>query len=65
MRKIKIEIETQNSAFENNECTEIARILLKLAKYIDAEHAQDLARASPITLFDVDGNRVGHVKIFS
>jgi hypothetical protein len=59
MRKITIEIKTENDAFQDNECGETARILRDLARYIEVEHAQDLENASPVRLFDRNGNRVG------
>jgi hypothetical protein len=53
--KIRIEIATDNAAFADAPSTEVARILRKLAD----QYEQNMAIDFGVTLFDVNGNRVG------
>lgn len=56
--RLEIKIDCDNAAFEVREA-ELARILRKLAD--DIESGDDLAC---VTLFDVNGNRVGNAQLF-
>ena len=54
MKKLTIEINTENAAFDPDPGNELSRILCKLSVNIDS-----LAVGSPLRLFDIDGHAVG------
>ncbi len=56
MEKIIIEIETKNSAFDDN-VTEVHRILELLTEYASYHILED------VSLHDINGNTCGSVKI--
>lgn len=58
---IRIEIETDNAAFEDAPSCEVARILRALAKEMEESMplTSDGVFRTPITLRDVNGNCVG------
>lgn len=57
MERIKIQIETGNSAFEDEPASEIARILRGAATRIE------LGYTDGFPLFDINGNRCGYLHI--
>ena len=57
---IEIQLYTNNAAFEDNQGTEAARILRKIADSMDGWQEIDNDLAHP--LHDYNGNRVGHIK---
>ena len=59
MAKFKIEIDLGNAAFEDSPMVEVSRILGHLAK--ELKDCDTLA--SPLALYDINGNRVGEAKI--
>ena len=57
MATLTITIDTGNAAFADDACTEVARILHKLAaKY------EDVSLDNTIVLHDINGNPVGKAK---
>ena len=56
--KVKIEIKTDNAAFEDYTGSEVARILRELADNVDGE-----SRITPQPLKDSNGNTVGKVEV--
>lgn len=56
MKKVTIEIEVVNSAFKDGMSYELSRILGELAKELEYGHL-------PRFLSDINGNKVGEVKI--
>ena len=56
MKRIKIDIRTENAAFTDDPEVEVSRILVKLANNLHLVH--DGGR-----VFDMNGNSVGIVKI--
>ena len=58
MATFSLKIETDNAAFENDTGREIARILWKLARYIENEPLRGLDHNSG-KLHDINGNTVG------
>jgi len=59
---IKVEINTDNAAFEDNESQETARILRSLAERIDGHPHFSPGHCQPLR--DYNGNEVGHFDIF-
>jgi hypothetical protein len=59
---IRIEIETENAAFEGSACPEVARILEMLAKCIGDEYDR-LTEFDGMALLDFNGNTVGKVTV--
>lgn len=57
--KLKIEIETDNDAFEPNGGSEAARILRDVADRIDGADVCDIG----FSVRDINGNRVGKVSV--
>ena len=60
--KIVIEIRMNNSAFENENGNELARILNGLASRVDEKTLQE---GDGKLLFDINGNRVGHWEVIN
>lgn len=56
MKKLIIEINTTNDAFEENRGAELARIFRELADKVEAGTV-------PYRLRDVNGNRIGQIEI--
>lgn len=52
---VTIKIETDNAAFAEDMCSEVARILRELSESFDAGMI-------PYGVFDINGNKVGTVK---
>jgi len=61
MRCVKIIIETENDAFQPEPNDELSRILRDLAKNI----ATKRTLAEPITIRDINGNKVGRLRIMA
>ncbi len=56
MKRIRIEIKTENAAFGDDPDIEVARILVRLARDFEV-------RGEPGPVMDYNGNKVGTVKI--
>lgn len=61
MTTFTLTINCDNTAFEDNQGSEIARILCRLAEHVDGRSA-DVGRGSG-AVFDANGNRVGEWRI--
>ena len=59
---IKVEINTDNAAFEDNESQETARILRSLAERIDGHPHFNPGHCQPFRVYN--GKEVGHFDIF-
>jgi len=58
---IKIEIDTDNAAFKDDGCTEVARILREFADKIDG---RELPKSQEtFGLYDINGNSVGSASL--
>lgn len=60
--KIELELHLDNAAFEENRPEETARILRRLADYIEG-YWGDFRYNEGIGLMDINGNRVGHATL--
>jgi hypothetical protein len=60
--RITVTIETGNAAFDENESGEVARIL-RVAAAIVIEAGYPLDRADGSKLHDINGNKVGKIKV--
>ena len=60
---VKIEIETDNAAFEDNISQEVARILRALCDRIDGHPNFSEGHCQPLK--DINGNTVGHIDLFA
>jgi len=59
MRKLHVEIEMVNAAFSRTECTEVGRILAKVAADLDYGNMPSPGVSN--YLFDANGNKIGRV----
>ena len=60
MAGLRVFILTDNAAFEDDWCSEAARILREAARRVEAREVVD--EAWPVNLRDVNGNRCGTVR---
>jgi hypothetical protein len=59
---ISIKVKTDNAAFEDSPCAEVARILRDLADKLENFAPRGGLPKEPCNLRDINGNTVGHIK---
>ena len=58
--RVKIEVTMDNAAFESDPGIELGRILRQAVRMMENEGVQACANSS---LYDINGNKVGYVKV--
>jgi len=60
---LRIEIETENAAFDDEPASEAARILRDLASRLEREGVGEESHGREFKLSDINGNRVGFARV--